>query len=93
MNLYKYHTNSKQLLWYKEAYELVPDMFWNGSNKKYTPEQIKAIAKNPRYAYAKYVIGDRWPETEPYIMKYQNGYISMQNMSLKTDGQRQNQLL
>ena len=27
-NLYKYHSNPEELLWYKEAFEVVPELVW-----------------------------------------------------------------
>lgn len=73
MNIYRYHSNSEQLTGHEDRVYLVPELAYNYARKQGTraPEVEPTIMRNPLFAleYADEVIGDRWLEAEPVIMK------------------------
>jgi hypothetical protein len=76
MNLYKFHSDPEILDHHDDAHQLIPKLFmvgrYNDFPENLSPTQIRAISKDPEYAYkyAFFVLKKRrWPEAEPYIMK------------------------
>ena len=70
-SIYDLYSNPKELKWYSEARDFVPDVFFDVNNPKRArnEKQLKAIASEPLYAYdyAIDVIEGRWPEGEKAI--------------------------
>ena len=70
MNLFKYHTDPKQLVGYADRMQLVPKLALEAAIKgDRSPEVLAAIATSPRvsYFYAKDVIKKPWPTGETAI--------------------------
>ena len=72
-NLYKYHSNPESILWYKEAFEVVPELVWE--KYKNDPEELKKrehiLAKDalPASYYAITIIRKPFPLGEEAISK------------------------
>lgn len=92
MNLYSFHSKPKTLEHYELANTTVPYAFVKKRSqhdsefvfpKSLSEKQILAISKVPELAvhYAIYVIGGRWPEAEPYIIKAPGMPLGMLKMS------------
>lgn len=75
MNLYKFHSDPESLEHHDEAHQMVPKLIVDHIGifpKDLSPAQIRAISKDPEYAYryAYFRLGrQRWPEAEQHIMK------------------------
>jgi hypothetical protein len=71
MNLYKLHSSPDQLIGFKQAKDVVPELVWDvlRKGKKLNPIQIKTVASNAKTAleYAKVRGSGRWPPGEAAI--------------------------
>jgi hypothetical protein len=73
-NLYKYHSDPETLLWYNEAFEVVPELIWekHRNNIEELKKRELPLAKDARtaYWYALWVLNMKpFPLGEPAIAK------------------------
>ena len=74
-DLYEIYNKPEKLIWYNEYASLIKELIYSGEDYKVMRRCdaiLHIIKKSPSaaYVYAHYVLGERWPEAERYILTY-----------------------